>query len=84
MTKAALIKDNILLGLAYSVRGSVHFHYGRKHSSVQADMVVEKELSVLHLNPTASRRRLSHGSQEEGFFHRGQSLSIGPQNLPTQ
>jgi len=47
MTKATLI--NIYLGLAYSFRGSVHHHHGGKHGSVQADLVLEKELSVLHI-----------------------------------
>jgi hypothetical protein len=42
MTTVTLIKDNIYLGLSYSFRGSVHYHHGRKHGSVQADMVMEK------------------------------------------
>jgi hypothetical protein len=37
MTKAALIKDGISLGLAYSFRGSARYHLGGKHGSVQAD-----------------------------------------------
>jgi hypothetical protein len=36
------------LGLTYSFRGSVHYHHDGKHSSVQADMVLE-EPRVLHL-----------------------------------
>ena len=36
---------------------------------MQADMVLEKELRVLHLDPKASIRRLSPtGSQEEALF----------------
>jgi hypothetical protein len=31
MTKATLTKANISLGLAYSVRGSVHYHYHHTH-----------------------------------------------------
>jgi hypothetical protein len=58
MTKVTLIKD-ILLGLAYRFRGSVHYHQGRKHGSFQAGMVQEKELRVLHLVPKAVRRRLT-------------------------
>jgi hypothetical protein len=50
MTKAAFLKNNISLVLAYSFRGSVHYHHGRKHGSMQADMVLEKELRVLHLD----------------------------------
>ena len=54
MTTATLIKENISLGLAYSFRGLVHYHHGRKHGSVQADMVLEKELRVLHLDLQAA------------------------------
>ena len=32
------------LGLAYSFTGLVQYYYGRKHGSLQADMLVEKEL----------------------------------------
>ena len=37
----------------------VDHHHGGKHGSIQADMVLEKELRVLHINPQAARRRLS-------------------------
>jgi hypothetical protein len=47
MTKATLKKANISLGLAYSFRGSVHYH-GEKHGIMQVDMVLE-ELRSLHL-----------------------------------
>jgi hypothetical protein len=50
MTKATLIKENIYLGLAYSFRGLVRYHHGGKHGSIQADLVLEKELRVLHLD----------------------------------
>jgi len=33
MTTATLIKEDIKLVLAYSFRGSVHYHHGRKHGS---------------------------------------------------
>ena len=42
--------------LAYRFRGSVHYH-GRKHGSLQADVVLE-ELRVLHLSPKAARTRV--------------------------
>ena len=42
------------MGLTYRFRGSVGYHYVRKHSSTQADMVLE-ELRVLHFDPKASR-----------------------------
>jgi hypothetical protein len=51
MTVATHIKENIELGLAYSFRGLVHYHHGGKHGSIQAVMVQEKELRVLHLDP---------------------------------
>jgi hypothetical protein len=77
VTKTTLIKD-ISLGLAYRFRGSVHYHYGGKHGSIQAGMVLEKELRVvLHLDPKATKRLSSAGSQEEAFFCTGWNLSMG-------
>jgi hypothetical protein len=46
------------LGLAYRFRGSVYYHQGRKHGSVQSGMVLE-ELRVLHLVLKANRRLAS-------------------------
>jgi hypothetical protein len=46
------------LGLAYSFRGSVHYHHGGKHGSLQAAMVLEEELRVLHLGLKAARKRV--------------------------
>jgi hypothetical protein len=59
MTKAALIKDSIYLGLAYRFRGSVHYHRGGKHGSIQADSELETELRVLHLVLKAYRKLAS-------------------------
>jgi hypothetical protein len=50
MTEATLIKYNISLGLAYSFRGSVHDHHGSEHGGKQTDMVLQKEVRVLHLD----------------------------------
>ena len=47
MAMVTLIKDIISLGLAFNFRGLVHY----AHGSVKADMVLEKELRVLHLDP---------------------------------
>ena len=55
------------MGLAYSFRGSVHYHHGKKHGSQQADMVLEKELRVLHFDPKAARRRLSYAGSQDSF-----------------
>ena len=52
MTLETLRMENIYLGLAYSFRGLVHYHYG----SLQADMALEKELRVLHLDCQAAGR----------------------------
>ena len=49
MTTVTLRKENIYLGLPYSFRGYVHYHHGKEHDSMRADMVLEKDLRVLHL-----------------------------------
>ncbi|MEJ1269378.1 salvador family WW domain containing 1 [Cricetulus griseus] len=36
-----LIKESILTGAGLQSRGLVHYHHGRKHDGVQADMVLE-------------------------------------------
>jgi hypothetical protein len=54
MTKAISIKDNITLEVAYRFSGSVHYHHGGKHGSIQAVMELEKELRVLHLDQKAA------------------------------
>jgi hypothetical protein len=59
MTKATLMEDNISLGLAYRFRGLVHYHQGKKHGSVQADMVVKKDLRLLYLETKAAKRLAS-------------------------
>jgi hypothetical protein len=61
-------KDNIYLGQAYNFKVSVHYN-GRKHGSIQADIVLEKELRVLHLDPKTFRMILSSlGIQEEALY----------------
>ena len=52
--QATLIKENIELGLADSFRDLVHYHQGEKHGSTQADLVLEEELRVLHLDTKAA------------------------------
>jgi hypothetical protein len=42
-------KENIYTRLAYRFRGLVHYCHGIEHGSTQADMVLEKELRLLHL-----------------------------------
>ena len=65
MTVTAPIRDNISLELIYSFRGPVHYHHGRKHGSVQADMALE-EPKVLHLHCKEARNRLSHRQLGKG------------------
>jgi hypothetical protein len=56
MTKENFIKEN-MIGLAYSVRGSVHYHHW-KLSNIQAGMVLQKELRDVH--PEESERDQVH------------------------
>lgn len=51
------------MGLSYIFIGVVHYHYGRKQGSVQADVTLEKELRVLR-------------QQSETVFLTGQDLTI--------
>jgi hypothetical protein len=54
------------LPLVYRFRDSVHYyHQGGKHGNIQADMVKEEELRVLHLVPKTGRRLSPSGNQEE-------------------
>ena len=52
-------KHLILAGLQVQ-KSTVHYHHGRKHGSIQADMVPE-ELRVLHLNQQAVGRESDTG-----------------------
>jgi hypothetical protein len=68
--KAALIKETF-----NSFRGLVHYHHGRKHSSIQTDIVLE-ELRVLHLDQqTTEGACVSHWVELE---------QLRPQSLPPQ
>jgi hypothetical protein len=51
-------KDNIKLGLAYRLRGSVHYYQGGNMDSIQIGMVLA-ELRVLHLHLKAASRILT-------------------------
>ena len=48
MTREILIQNFIEIGLQF--RGSVLYHHGRKHGSMQAGMALEQKLGVLHLD----------------------------------
>jgi hypothetical protein len=75
MSTATLIKENISLALAYSSRGLVHYHHGRKHGSVQADIVLKKELRVLHLHLKETEDCVTHWTQLEHMT----TQSLSPQ-----
>jgi hypothetical protein len=71
------------MGLAYSFRGWVHYHFVRKNGSIHVDTGLD-EKRLLYLDLKAARRSLSSVvSQEEGVFHTGQSLSIRAQSPPS-
>ena len=53
MTMATLLIENIYFELAYIFRILVHDYHGGKHGRMQAEMVVEIELSTIHLDPQA-------------------------------
>lgn len=52
-------KGKHLIGLAYSFKDLVHYCHRRKHGGMEADMLLEKELKVLHMNPQAPGRELA-------------------------
>jgi hypothetical protein len=43
-------KGKHLIGAGLQFRGLVHYHHGRKHGSIQSDMMLEKEPRILHLD----------------------------------
>jgi hypothetical protein len=45
-----------LIGTGLQFRGLVHYLQDGNHDSMQADMVLEKELTVLHLDSQAAGR----------------------------
>ena len=49
-------KKKHLIGTGLEFRGVVHYTHGRKHGSMQEDMVLEKELRVLYLDWQAAGR----------------------------
>jgi hypothetical protein len=55
MTKATVTKESIQLGLAYSFRDLIHY---RHEGSIQADMVLEKELRVSYGSAGSMRREI--------------------------
>ena len=56
MTTVTLIRKNISLELYYIFRGLTHRHYDRKHGGKEVEIMLEKELRILHLHLKASGR----------------------------
>lgn len=55
----SVLKKLIEAGLHF--RGLIYYHRSSKHGGMQADLVLEKDLRVLHLDLQASgRRTVSH------------------------
>ena len=54
MTTATPIKES--LGFAYNFRSLDHYCHGGEYGIMQADMVLENEVRVLHLDPQAAER----------------------------
>ena len=52
-------KENVQLRLAYSFRGLIYYHHGGKHGSMHADMVLDKEMRVLYLDPQRAGKELA-------------------------
>jgi hypothetical protein len=66
------------LGLAYRLRVSVHYHQGKKHGSIQADVGLE-ELRVLYLlHPKAVREDWLPGSSGKGLKARAHRDTLPP------
>jgi hypothetical protein len=51
-------KGKHLIGAGLQFQIFVHYHHGGKHGNLQANMVLEKELRVLHLDPPVARIRI--------------------------
>lgn len=51
-------KGKCLIGAGLQFRSSVSYHHDENHGIVQADMVLEKELRVLCLDPKVAGTKL--------------------------
>jgi hypothetical protein len=58
-------KGKHLIGTSLQVQRFSHYNHDKKHGEMQANMVLEKGLRVLHLDPQAA----------EGDRHTGSGLS---------
>ena len=60
--------------MAYRYRGLVHYHHRGKQGATQADIMLEKELTILHLDQLAAGR--------EKKLHWTWLKHVTPQNPP--
>lgn len=51
-----------------NLRDSVKYNYGKKHGSMQAVLVLERELRILYLDMKSDRRRFSKASPTVTYF----------------
>lgn len=56
MAMTSLIKESIKVGFVYSFEHLVHYCYGEKHDSTQADMVLQNNLRVFCLDLRPAKR----------------------------
>jgi hypothetical protein len=56
-------QENNLIGTGLQFRDKVHYLRGEKYDILQADMALEKELRVLHLDPQVTERELNWASE---------------------
>lgn len=54
---ATLRKKTSLIRAVLQFQGLVHYHYGGKHDSIQASMMLERYLRILHQGLVGSRKR---------------------------
>lgn len=61
MIKSTPMKESIYAGFAHSFRDLVHYHHSGEHHSIQAEMMMETKLKVLHPDlQAAGREREQH------------------------
>jgi len=73
-------KGQHLIGAGLQFRDLVHYGHGRKHGRMQADMVLKKELRILHLDPESQKETVFHRQLGGGSGTHWPDLSTSPQS----
>lgn len=73
-------KREHLLGTNLQFRGLVHYCYGWNHGIAQGDVVLERELSVLHPDPKVAKIKSDNGTGLRTL--RTQSPPLSSEKLP--